>query len=158
MADSTLIVLLDEVRRKTLDLLEDISDKQARFSPDGLQNSILWHAGHCYVLLEWLTSQAVGCEPTSPPGWFEMFGWNSRPAEIEPDAWPPLENVMYELRIQHGRIRRVIANLSEERLTSPALGRPDRTPRFLVVHALHDEACHGGEIWLLRTMLFASTH
>jgi hypothetical protein len=156
MADSTLILLVDEVRRKTLELLEDVTDEQARWSPNGLQNSILWHAGHCYILLEWLTSQAVGSEPTSPGGWFEMFGWNSRPAEVKPAAWPSLETVIYELRLQHGRIRKLVANLSEERLTSPALGRPDRTPRFLVVHALHDEACHGGEIWLLRKMLAAA--
>ena len=156
MSDSSLILLLDEVRHKTLELLEDVTEKQARWSPVGLQNSILWHAGHCYILLEWLTSQAIGAEPTCLPGWFEMFSWASRPVEIEPHEWPPLETVVYELRLQHGRVRKVIGHLPEERLTSPALGRPERTPRFLIVHALHDEACHSGEIWLLRKMLAAS--
>jgi hypothetical protein len=152
MADSSLILLLDEVRRKTLQLVDGVTDEQARVSPPGLQNSILWHAGHCYILLEWLTSQAVGSEPACPPGWFEMFGWNSRPAEVDPGDWPPIQTVVHELRLQHGRVRKVISQLSEERLTSPALGRPDRTPRFLIVHALHDEACHCGEIWLLRKL------
>lgn len=153
MADRSLVLLLDEIRRKTLQVLEGVDEQQARWTPPGLHNSILWNAGHCYILLEWMTSDAVGREPASPGGWFELFSWASRPAEVPADRWPPLETVVHELRVQHGRVRRLIEGLPEERLASPALGRPDRTPRYLILHALHDEACHSGEIGLLRKML-----
>ena len=46
MADESLILLGKEVRGKTLRLLEGVSDTDARWVPPGLDNSIVWHAGH----------------------------------------------------------------------------------------------------------------
>ena len=151
-ADPTLLVLLDQVRRRTISRLEGLSDEQARFAPDGLSNSILWHAGHSYVVVEWLTMEALGAATTSPPGWFELFSWTSRPAEIPADRWPSLEDVVHELQLQHGRMHKLLQNLTLEDFDLPARNRPDVTVRERIVHALHDEACHSGEIWLLRKM------
>jgi hypothetical protein len=151
-ADPTLLLLLDEVRRKTLSRLEGVSDEEARFAPEGLQNSILWHAGHSYILVEWLTMDALGAATTCPKGWFEIFSWTSRPAEVPADRWPALKEVVRELQIQHGRMHRLIENLSADVLDNPARNRPDVTVRHRILHALHDEACHSGEIWLLRKL------
>jgi hypothetical protein len=151
-ADPTLLLLLDEVRRKTLSRLEGVSDEEARFAPEGLQNSILWHAGHSYILVEWLTMDALGAATTCPKGWFEIFSWTSRPAEVPADRWPTLKEVVRELQIQHGRMHRLIENLSADVLDNPARNRPDVTVRHRILHALHDEACHSGEIWLLRKL------
>lgn len=152
MPDETLQTLLDEVRHKTLQLLDGLTDEQARWTPPRLYNSILWHAGHSYILLEWLTMQALGAQPTCPERWFEMFSWASEPAETPADDWPKLEQVAYELRVQHGRIRKILSNLSDEELSSPSFSAPEKSPRDRIVHALHDEACHSGEIWLLRKL------
>lgn len=153
MGDSTLLLALDEIRRKTLLLLEGVDERAARFSPPGLQNSILWHAGHCYVLLEWLGARALGAAPHAPEGWYEIFSWNSRPGEVSEDRWPRLDEVIRELRIQHGRVRKLLQKTPTEQLHSPSLGGSDQTALYRVLHALHDEACHSGEIWLLRKLL-----
>ncbi len=152
MADASLILVLDEVRRKTLALLDGVTDEQARWAPRGMQNTILWHAGHCYILLEWLTMQSLGRQPQAPEGWFEMFSWDSRPASIPPDRWPDLAEVVERLGAQLPRMRDTLSDLTEEQLTQPAIGRTHRSVRYHILHALHDEACHSGEIWLLRKM------
>ena len=57
MSDSTLPTLLDEVRGKTLRLLAVVGERESLWSPPGLHNSIRWHAGHCYVVVEALCGQ-----------------------------------------------------------------------------------------------------
>ena len=156
MPDTSLLMLLDEVRGKTLRVLHGVSDRQALWAPAGLHNSILWHAGHCYVLVEWLTMQALGLQPQAPDGWFEMFNWKSRPATVPRELWPALEDVARELVSQHGRLRPLIAELSTSQLDDVLPDRSGRTVRYCILHALHDEACHAGEIWLLRKMLAAT--
>lgn len=151
-ADPTLLDLCDEVRKKTLKRLEDVTEEQARFVPSGLQNSILWHAGHAYVVTEWLTMGAMAAETTCPDGWFEMFSWMSKPEEVSADAWPTLQEVVQQLRVQHGRLHSAIQNIAAERLDQPAADDATVSVRFRIMHGFHDEACHSGEIWLLRKM------
>ncbi len=145
MPDETLLVLLDEVRGKTLRFLQGVSDPQARWSPPGLQNSILWHAGHSYILGEWLSMKALGHAPHAPEGWYEMFSWESRPESVPAGRWPRLDAVAAQLVEQHRRFRQAIQDAPESRLADPRV-------RYSVVHGLHDEACHTGEILLLRKM------
>lgn len=152
MPDETLLVLLDEVRGKTLRFLGGVTDEHARWSPPGLQNGILWHAGHCYILAEWLALEALGREPEAPEGWYEMFSWESRPGAVPAGRWPRLDAVVDRLVDQHRRLRQAIGEATEDRLAGPTPGNPDRTVRYSVVHGLHDEACHSGEILLLRKM------
>ena len=40
LADESILLLLNDVRGKTLKILEDLSDAQARFTPMGLNNTI----------------------------------------------------------------------------------------------------------------------
>ena len=58
MTDNFLVMLLDEVRGKTMRVLRGVTEAQARWAPPGLHNSILWHAGHAYVSHDWM------CDPT----------------------------------------------------------------------------------------------
>jgi hypothetical protein len=152
MPDQSLLLLLDEVRGKTLRLLQAVSDQEARRPPPELHNHILWHAGHCFVLLESLSMEAVGDLPQIPEGWFDVFSWKSAPAQIESYRWPPLAQVVNHLTEQYARVRRVLEGLGEEQLSRPLPGRGNRTARYAILHALHDEACHSGEIWLLRKL------
>jgi len=41
---------------------------------------------------------------------------------------------------------------SAKQLDQPAAGHPDDTVRYAILHALHDEACHSGEMHLLRKL------
>jgi len=152
MPDTFLLLLLDEVRGKTLRLLQVVEPPFDRWAPPGLHNTILWHAGHAYVLTEWLTMQALGQPPQIPVGWFEMFSWESRPAEVPDERWPPLSDVIRHLETQRKRLGQVVGNLTDEQLGSPSVADPRHTVRRSILHGLHDEACHGGEIRLLLKM------
>jgi hypothetical protein len=148
--DESLILLASEVRGKTLRLLDGVSDSEARFTPAGLNNTILWHAGHALVVVEHLSvAPATGALPSYPPGWFETFSWKSVPATVT--RWPALAEVVERLRDQLTRLRVAIEALPPERLAGMLPN--NRTLRYSILHGLHDEAGHQGEIYLLRKML-----
>jgi hypothetical protein len=153
MADETLLTLAGEVRGKTLRLLDGVPEDVARFT-GGLSNSVLWHAGHALMLVEHLCLMpATGAAaPQYPGGWFKMFAWQSRPATIPPDAWPPLAEVVERLREQLGRLRAAISALSPQQLDRVVDPARNRTVRYSIVHGLHDEATHQGEIHLLKKL------
>ena len=88
MADESLILLAREVRGKTLRLLDGVSDEDARYTPAGLNNTILWHAGHALVVVEHLSVvPATGRAPEYPQGWFESFSWKSATAPFSFPSW-----------------------------------------------------------------------
>ena len=150
VSDQSLLELFDQVREKTLEVLDGVTESQAAWKPPGLRNSILWHAAHCCVVAESLIQRALDQDAELPQGWFDMFSWKACPSNIPPDRWPTLEDVVGELQSQRPRLRRVLAGLTEEQLTAAVPRKPQRSVRNLIIHALHDEACHAGEIWLLR--------
>ncbi len=156
MSDRSLLLLWDEVREKTLRLLQGVTDEEALWSPPGLHNHILWHAGHSYVLVESLIMEGGGDKPVIPDGWFDIFSWKSEPAHVPSDRWPLLSEVVAQLTHQNLRLRHVIGLLNEKQLSGPMPGNVNRTVRYAIVHGLHDEACHSGEIWLLRKLIRAS--
>lgn len=148
MADATLLMLLNDVRGKTLRLLDGVSEHEARFAPPGLNNTIVWHAGHVLVVTEHLgVTKIRGDKPTYPAGWFEMFSWQSKPTAIT--HWPALADVVTELRAQQVRFAAVVQGMTNEQLDRSLDGG---TVRHSILHGLHDEACHQGEMWLLRKL------
>jgi hypothetical protein len=153
MSDLTLVTLFDQVREKTLRVIDGVSDEESLWTPAGLDNSIRWHAGHCYVVVEWLCAQALGADPTALPGWFETFGWDSNPRQIRRDDWPQLAILVQQLNVQHLRLRTQFAQLHESQLDAVLPQSRHLTVRGKIVHAIHDEACHCGEMWLLRKMI-----
>jgi hypothetical protein len=152
MADAALLVLLDEVGGKTVRLLKSTPDDDVRWAPAGLQNTILWHGGHAYILLEWLTMHALGQTPRIPDGWYEMFSWDSHPDQVLADRWPARVEVIAKLEEQHERMKRLFGKLSDAQLKEPSARRAQQAVFRTIVHALHDEACHCGEIHLLRKL------
>jgi hypothetical protein len=152
MPDKCLLLLLNEVRAKTLRILNSVPAEHARWAPAGLQNTILWHAGHAYVLVEWVTMKSLRRTPQIPDGWYEMFSWESRPALVPSDRWPSLTVVIHHLEVQHMRLGKLIGELGEEELDRLSASNPKRTVRSAILHGLHDEACHSGEMHLLGKM------
>ena len=151
MPDESLLLLASEVRGKTLRLLDGVSDDVARFAPPDLNNSILWHAGHALVVVEHLgLMPATGRAAGYPAGWFDTFSWGSKPATVT--AWPPLSEVVAALRDQLARLTAILQSLSPEQLDAIVDKNRNRTLRYSVLHGLHDEAGHQGEIWLLRKL------
>ena len=158
MSDQSLLLLLDEVRGKTLRLLQGVSEDETQWAPPALHNHILWHAGHSFVLVESLVMEAIGELPQIPEGWFDIFSWQSDPAHVASYRWPTLAQVIAELTDQRTRLRRMIDSLGDEDLSRALPGRGNHTARYAIIHGLHDEACHSGEIWLLRKMIRSAAH
>ncbi len=155
MPDQSLLLLADEVRSKTLRLLNGVSDAQARFHAPQLNNSILWHAGHALIVVEHLgVAPAAAAEPIYPAGWFDIFSWTSKPSTVT--HWPALAEVVAKLAEQLDRLKIAIAPLSEDRLDQIIDPARNRTLRYSILHGLHDEAMHQGEIYLLKKMMARS--
>jgi hypothetical protein len=151
MADETLLLLAREIRGKTLRLLEGMDDRQARFAAPGLNNTILWHAGHAVMLGEHLgIGPATGKPPAYPPEWFEKFSWKSNPSTVA--SWPSIDEVRTALREQLQRLISVIEPLTADQLNRVVDAERGRTLRFSILHGLHDEADHQGEIHLLKKL------
>ncbi len=151
MADETMLMLADEVRGKTLRILETVSDDEARFTGPGLNNSILWHAGHSVMVVEHLgLVPATGKPAGYPQGWYEKFAWKSEPAQVT--EWPSLAAVREQLIAQHARLRDVLGGLTPDRLAAVPDPAKGRTLRYSILHGLHDEAGHQGEMYLLRKL------
>jgi len=149
--DETLLLLAKEIRGKTLRLLEGVDDRQSHFAAPGLNNSILWHAGHALMLGEHLAlGPATSKPPAYPPDWFEKFSWKSTPAAVT--SWPTIEQVRTALRDQLQRLISTIEALSEDQLQKVVDRERNRTLRFSILHGLHDEADHQGELFLLKKM------
>jgi len=151
MADETLLLLAKEVRAKTLRLLEDVDEGQARFAAPGLNNTILWNAGHVVIVNEHLgVSPATGKPPAYPAEWFDRFSWHSEPATVT--SWPTVDQVRIALRDQLQRLTAAIEPLSPQQLAKVVDAARGRTLRYSILHGLHDEADHQGEIYLLKKM------
>jgi hypothetical protein len=152
MSDTTLLLMFDEVRGSLRQVLDLVDEQMARWKPAGLQNTILWHAGHSCVVVEYLTMQSLGRAPECPEKWFDLFGWNSRPGQTAPEDWPSLNTVIRQLWSQHARLSKLLATLTEDQLSAPSAQHGDGTVRHTILHAFQDEAAHKGEIWLLRKL------
>jgi hypothetical protein len=156
MSDTSLLLLANDVRGKTLKLLEGVTDDTARFAPPGLNNTILWHAGHSLIVVENLAvAPATGQPPRYPADWFDMFSWTSKPATVK--TWPPLSEVVRRLQEQLVLLSGVIEKLTPQQLDArPPVNPPrNRTLRHSILHGFHDEANHQGEMWLLKKMYTA---
>ena len=158
MADESLLLLATEVRGKTLRMLEPVvaaaasdGEAAARFAAPGLNNSVLWHAGHALVVVEQLAVAPAGGRPAPyPPGWLDKFNWGSNPAAVT--SWPALAEVVAALGEQLPRLTAAVAALSPQQLDTVVDPQRSRTVRYSILHGLHDEAGHQGEIWLLRKL------
>jgi len=152
MSDKTLMLLAKDVRGKTLRILDGVTDQQSRYAPPGLQNHILWHAGHVLVVVEH-TALLPGTDRQAgyPQEWFDKFSWQSHPATVQ--YWPKLSDVVAKLADQFERLTATIGALTEQQLAEPTGNKPNsRDLRGSILHGLHDEANHQGEMWLLKKM------
>ena len=153
MHDASLIMLANEIRGKTLRVLTGVTDEQARFTghPE-LNNSILWHAGHALWVVEKLgIIPATGEQVRYPADWAALFAAGSAPATVT--TWPALTSVVAALQDQLVRLTDILRPLRTDRLDAVIDAERNRTLRYSILHGLHDEACHCGEILLLKKLM-----
>jgi hypothetical protein len=145
----TLQELARQVRRDTLQILNAAEPAWLTYAPPGTANHILWHAGHALWLQDLLCIQLLTGKGELPPDWARMFGMNCDPVS-QTTHWPGRHELSELLQRQLQRILELLAAASDEQLATVA--NPVRGPAMIaqrIIHGLHDEAKHSGEMYLL---------
>jgi len=150
MSDSSqLQELARQVRGDTVRILASAMDAWLTWSPPGTSNHILWHAGHALWLQDLMCVEPISGVSDLPEGWANMFGMNTRPA-VATGEWPSRTEVLQSLQAQLERMLDLLNRVSAEELAGPVptLGG-NRSLSGWIIHGLHDEAKHSGEMYLL---------
>ena len=140
--------LARQVRGHTLRVLDACPDEWLRWAPAGTSNHLLWHAGHALWVVDLLCIEPLAGASELPAGWAETFGSDCRPVR-ETTEWPERVEIRARLERQLARLLGLFAQNEPRlgRLGSDSPGRWDLTRG--VIHGLHDEARHHGEMYLL---------
>jgi len=150
MSDSSqLQELAREVRADTVRILAAANELWLTWSPPGTSNHILWHAGHALWLQDLMCVEPLSGISGLPDGWADMFGMNTRPEAVT-SGWPSRSEVLLLLHAQLRRMLDLLNDVSGEQLAGPVatLGG-NRNLYGWIIHGLHDEAKHCGEMYLL---------
>jgi len=140
--------LARQVRGSTLQVLDAAQADWLTRSPEGTSNHILWHAGHALWLQDLLCVELLSGRSKLPEGWAAMFGARSEPVAIK--NWPSRDKVSSFLRRQLARVLKLLERTPEDLLLrTPTRFRDTRTNLGWIIHGLHDEAKHNGEMYLL---------
>jgi hypothetical protein len=141
--------LARQVRGNTLHLLTAVPEGWLTWAPEGTSNHILWHAGHALWVQDVLCIQPLtGRGSELPDGWDETFGSDCRPVRTTTD-WPPRDQVLSLLESQQARLLELFETHAE-RLARIGPDPPnDWDLTRGIIHGLHDEARHQGEMHLL---------
>ena len=148
--------LARQVRGSTLQVFDSAKDDWLTWSPEGTSNHILWHAGHAVRLQDVLCVELLTGRSELPEGWAAMFRPGSQPNAI--NEWPSRDAVGSLLRSQLGRVLEILQRTPEDiLLQTPPKFRDTRTTLGWIIHGLHDEAKHNGEMYLLSKLCHART-
>jgi hypothetical protein len=141
--------LARQVRSNTLHLLTAAHESWLTWAPEGTSNHLLWHSGHALWVQDVLCIQPLtrgGGE--LPDGWAEAFGADCRSVSTTTD-WPHRDEVQTLLESQLARLLELF-DTHADRLARIGPDPPsDWDLTRGVIHGLHDEARHQGEMYLL---------
>jgi hypothetical protein len=129
-----------QIRHHTLELLQATPEPWLLWAPAGTSNHVLWHAGHALWLQDVLCVQPITGSSQLPANWADSFGQHCRPVR-ETRKWPQRDLLQQLLQRQLAHMIQLFRDHSQ-RLTDASLVQR-------VIHGLHDEARHQGEMYLL---------
>lgn len=146
---SALQEMVRQIRSFTIELLGVDNPAMYVWAPSGTSNHMLWHGGHVLWVQDVLCVERLtgASELPGPVGeWERKFGQDCDPVATQTD-WPDREHVQELLTQQQIRLHELIGKMGDEQLVVA----PD-APKDLVggiIHGLHDESRHHGEMYLL---------
>ncbi|MCS7021458.1 MAG: DinB family protein [Gemmataceae bacterium] len=141
--------LARQVRERTRQILLAAPEQALLWAPTGTQNHILWHAGHAVWLMDVLGIALLTGRRSLEPHWDQLFGMHCQPPR-QTRNWPTREEIDRRLNEQLHHYLLLLEQAPAEQFdlpVSPAQARHSLSGRLL--HGLHDEACHSGEMYLL---------
>lgn len=151
---STLQEMLRQIRGFTRQLLNDTEPEWVLYAPPGTSNHMLWHAGHSIWVQDKLCVQRLVGKSELPDQWATKFGMDCQPVAQQKE-WPTLHLVQQMLAGQETRLMELIDKMTPAQLLiNPA---DDRDLVGGIIHGLHDEAKHHGEMYLLHKLCMAQS-
>ena len=146
---SGLSELAKQVRSVTVHSLRTARPEMLTWTPPGLSNHILWHAGHAVWVGDVLTVEPITGRSERPAGWEVLFGDESKPGVQT--KWPNSAEVSALLEMQLDRILTLFAERSSTIIQRAIEMQPNSGWPLLtgIIHGWHDEAKHQGEMHLL---------
>ncbi|MDB4766706.1 DinB family protein [bacterium] len=143
---ATLQELIRQVRSFTIELLAVDKREMYLWSPAGTSNHMIWHAGHSLWVQDVLCVEPLTGASELPEQWAEQFGQNCNPVASQTD-WPDQKTIQDLLSKQQKRLTELVGSMRDDQLVVDA-----NNPKDLVggiIHGLHDEGRHQGEMYLL---------
>jgi len=143
------------VRGQTLKALEGVSQETAERVPAPFRNSILWHAGHIYVVQERAAFVLTGLEAKLPESLTERFLFGTSPLDWTGSP-PALSDIVSLLREQTERIRETLRGRLDEPSPKPyttSSGITLTTRGEFLNFTLYHEGMHGQSIRLYKMLL-----
>jgi DinB superfamily len=139
--------LARQVRGSTIQFLDAAENEWLTWAPEGTSNHLLWHAGHSLWLQGVICLEPLIGDSELPAKWAEVFGMNCRPVP-RTTHWPSRNELRTLLANQLARVLAVVEEAGEARLAEVVNARGD-TLAGRIIHGIHDEARHQGEMYLL---------
>jgi DinB superfamily len=139
--------LARQVRGGTIQFLDAAKPDWLMWAPEGTSNHLLWHAGHALWLQGVICLETLTGNSELPPEWEQTFGMNCRPVK-QTTRWPSRDELRGLLVKQLARIVAAVEQAGDLRLDQVANARGDALAGR-IIHGLHDEARHQGEMYLL---------
>ena len=142
-----------QVRGNTLRFLEETPEADLLWTPPGLSNHTVWRSGHALWVIDRLALEPITGTSELPEGWAETFGGKGRhPSETR--DWPSRNALREALEQQRERMLTLLDQATPEQLAGPAPTLSDTwNLAGWITHALHDEALHQGETYLVLKLL-----
>ena len=143
---STLQEMVRQIRGFTIELLAVDNLEMYLWAPAGTSNHMTWHAGHTLWVQDALCVVPLTGASELPDEWSKKFGQNCDPVASQ-TQWPDPKRIQELLKQQHERLIELIVNIPSDQLVVNA-----DNPKDLVggiIHGLHDESRHQGEMYLL---------
>ncbi|HZG77758.1 MAG TPA: DinB family protein [Paenibacillus sp.] len=145
------------VRGQTVKALQDVPEDVASAIPPGFRNSVLWHAGHIYLVQERFAFSLQGKEADIPASFLAAFApgtspasWTERPAT--------LADLTERLRLQADRVAEAWAGRLHEGAPAPyttSTGMTLTSTEAFLNFTLYHEGMHFQAIKMYKALLTA---
>ena len=147
---STLLEMLKQIRGFTIHLLENTNPDWVTWSPDGTSNHMIWHAGHAIWVEDLLCVKRLqGDSYLVDDAWTSKFGQHCDPVSEQTD-WPTVDEMKNALLDQQAKMTELIEGMTPEQLVIDSENNRDLVGGM--IHAMHDESKHQGEMYLLHKL------
>ena len=152
---STLQEMVRQIRSFTIQMLAVDNSEMCLWAPSGTSNHMIWHAGHVLWVQDLLCVKPLTGASELSNEWADMFGQNCAPVASQTD-WPDAKHLQDLLNAQQDRLIALIEAMAPNQCV---VNTDD--PKDLVggiIHGLHDEARHHGEMYLLMKQFSATVN